>query len=93
MLCFGVVHIDPHFITCYTSFVEVLFCTLQRVCANVWSVLHSAMRSTGMNFAEAHNMPTFTVKIVTQYPVDISKSLPCLVLLTVKSEVPRPWLH
>jgi hypothetical protein len=28
-------------------------------------------------------MPTITVKIVTQYPVDISKSLPFLVLLTV----------
>jgi hypothetical protein len=41
------------------------------------------MRSTGMNFAEAHNVHTSTVKTVTQYPVDISKLLPFLILLTV----------
>ena len=38
-------------------------------------------------------MPTFAVKIVTQYPVDISKSLPFLVLLPVNLNVPRPWLY
>jgi len=36
-----------------------------------------------MNFAETHNIPTFKVKIVSQYPVDISKSVPFLVLLIV----------
>ena len=50
---------------------------------NVQSVLHAVMRSTGMNFTEANNMPTSVVKTVTQYPVDISKSLPFHILLTV----------
>ena len=93
VLRFGIIHIDPHLISCCTSFVEILFCTLQRVCVNVQSVLNSSMRSTGINFPEAYHMPTFAVKIVTQYPVDISKSLPFLVLLPVNLNVPRPWLY
>jgi len=68
---------DSRLITRNNYFHEVLvrFDTLQKVCADVQSVLFLFSRgSPAINFKDTHRMPKFSVKIRKRDPTDIPKS-------------------